>query len=216
MPEPWADTPIIGAVEVYCVKCRRPPAEYTGYRTRLFWHGLAQCHGEQAQFTITREQNEKRGGKKIELFGGIVLPAKETPPPCRLLLMDRKLMNKTQTAELLAANAYAVYRATCVGGACEFVRNLFEEIYHPKVGDLVLEITTFRLPGRDVTQNLGRLIAIVNEPYFATKEDAYAAGYEPGEELPTIRRWVLKLEFDDGREFRWENAAFIKVLEQVP
>lgn len=58
-----------------------------------------------------------------------------------------------------------------------------------------MEITTFRMNGQNIAESTGRLV-----DYNGTD------------------KWIISLEFDPlkpGREFKWENAQFITILEEV-
>jgi hypothetical protein len=88
---------------------------------------------------------------------------------------------------------------------------LFDELCNPQIGDLVMETTTHQMASRDPLEGIGILIWTGDVPYFATREEARAAGYEDDELIPERKVWDIKLVFDDGRMFRWENADFIKV-----
>lgn len=122
------------------------------------------------------------------------------------------MKSNLELVRLLKLSAYTAYHATLVSGP-KFTRDLFEELTHPKPGDLVMEITTYRM-NRNPLEGIGRLIGEGSAPYFATREEAMAAGYTEDEKLPTRHVWDIALEFDDGRLFRWENASFIKIKEQ--
>lgn len=90
------------------------------------------------------------------------------------------------------------------------LRDLFEELRHPKPGDLVMEVTTHMMKSRDPKEGIGTLVRVTREPMF-TREKATEAGYGEDEEIPTEEIVTITLDFDDGREFRWRNASFIKV-----
>lgn len=74
-----------------------------------------------------------------------------------------------------------------------------------------METTTHLRKDRDPLEGIGTLVAVGDAPWFATREEARAAGYEDAEPIPTRKVWDITLDFDDGRIFRWENASFIKV-----
>lgn len=106
--------------------------------------------------------------------------------------------------------AYELWRASLCAGP-QSIRELFEELRNPKPGDLVMETTTHLMKSRDPLEGIGTLVAVGEAPYYATREEARAAGYEDDELIPTRQVWDITLDFDDGRLFRWENAMFIKV-----
>lgn len=114
--------------------------------------------------------------------------------------------------KLLKINAYNTYKATLIGGAPAYTTALFDELSHPKPGDLVMEVTTHYMKNRDTLEGIGRLNRIAQEP-ICTPEEAKEAGYVDGEEIPKHTVYYVALEFDDGRELRWHNAKFIKVKE---
>jgi hypothetical protein len=111
---------------------------------------------------------------------------------------------------LLKGCAYELWCASLCAGP-QSIRSLFDELRSPKVGDLVMETTTHMMESRDPLEGIGTLVAVGEAPYYATRAEARAAGYEDDEPLPTRQVWDIKLDFDDGRIFRWENASFIKV-----
>lgn len=116
-------------------------------------------------------------------------------------------MSTEQIAELLCVSAYELYLRTLVGNPAPNTAALFEELTHPKPGDLVLETSSIGLNRCKATERIGRLIRIDEVPAWSTEENA---GSDP---IPTVKRWILALELEDYREFSWENASFIKVLE---
>jgi hypothetical protein len=61
----------------------------------------------------------------------------------RTRVMDkiRKELMDTEMVRLLALNAYIVYRCCMVGSPSPSVRRLYERITHPRIGDLVLEVS---------------------------------------------------------------------------
>lgn len=124
-----------------------------------------------------------------------------------------KKEDRIRLVELLKISAHELYRSTLVGSPAPRVEELGRELSEPKPGDLVMEITTHRMKERDPLEGIGRLVARGLAPYYATREDARAAGWEDDEPIPDREVWDITLEFDDGRAFRWENASFIKVLE---
>lgn len=111
---------------------------------------------------------------------------------------------------LLKGCAYNLWCATLCAGP-QSIHELFLELKDPKPGDLVMETTTHLRKDRDPLEGIGTLVAVGDAPWFATREEARAAGYEDAEPIPTRKVWDITLDFDDGRIFRWENASFIKV-----
>ena len=74
-----------------------------------------------------------------------------------------------------------------------------------------METTTHLMKSRDPIEGIGTLAAVGDAPYYATREEARAAGYGDDEPIPMRKVWDITLDFDGGRPFRWENASFIKV-----
>ena len=114
-----------------------------------------------------------------------------------------------EPVRLLKGCAYELYSASLCAGP-QHIRDLFEELRNPQVGDIVMETTTHRMPKRDPLEGIGRLVSVTREPIY-TPEGWKEAGAEEGEPIPTERVWTIALIFDDGRLFRWRNADFIKV-----
>lgn len=121
-----------------------------------------------------------------------------------------KPADNVNLARLLKGCAYELWSASLCAGP-QSIHNLFEELRNPKPGDLVMETTTHMMKSRDPLEGIGTLVAVGGAPYYATREEARAAGYEDDEPIPTRKVWDITLDFDDGRLFRWENAMFIKV-----
>ena len=121
-----------------------------------------------------------------------------------------KPFDRDTLVRLLRHSAYELYRAS-FSGQSPRLRSLFDELINPKVGDLVMETTTYYMKSRDPLEGIGTLVAVGYAPYYKTREEARAAGYEDDEPIPTRQVWDITLDFDDGRLFRWENANFIKV-----
>ncbi len=124
------------------------------------------------------------------------------------------MKTQLELVELIKINAYNTYRATLIAGP-KFTQELFKELSEPKPGDLVMEVTTHRMKNLDPLEGIGRLVGVGDAPIFATREEATAAGYEPDEKIPERQVWDITLDFDDGRAFRWENATFIKIKEDL-
>ena len=92
---------------------------------------------------------------------------------------------------------------------------LYREMGNPMIGDLVMESTTVYMPNRDPQECIGTLVATGMAPYFATREEAAAAGRYEDEPIPERLVWDIRLDFDGGRMFRWENADFIKIKREL-
>lgn len=105
--------------------------------------------------------------------------------------------------------AYNLWRA-CLCAGPQSITNLFNELKDPKPGDLVMETTTHRMSKRDPLEGIGRLVSITEEP-TSTREEWIEAGGGADKPIPTETIYTIELIFDDGRQFRWRNASFIKV-----
>lgn len=114
-----------------------------------------------------------------------------------------------ELVRLLKGAAYETWRASLCAGP-QSIRDLFNELKDPKPGDLVMETTTHRMKNRDPLEGIGRLVSITREPMY-TPEAWKEGGGEDGEPIPKETIYTIALIFDDGREFRWRNASFIKV-----
>src|SRR2546430_2277388 len=100
-------------------------------------------------------------------------------------------MKKPNIIRLLEINAYEVYSATLVGNATPHTQALHKWITNPRVGDLVLETST--LYHEEITDRLGYLRAV---------------DLIDGEMFYTI-------ETLNGDTKRWQNARFIRVVEDL-
>lgn len=106
--------------------------------------------------------------------------------------------------------AYALWGASMCAGP-QHLRDLFEELKNPQPGDLVLETSTFFRSADNPAQGIGTLVSSGMAPCYASRDEARAAGWADDEPIPERLVWDIRLDFDDGRVFRWENAYFIKV-----
>lgn len=112
--------------------------------------------------------------------------------------------------QLLRGCAYEMWRA-CLCNGPKHITELFEELSNPKVGDLVMETSTYNIASLSPVEGIGTLVEVEDAPYYETRAEAKEAGIEDDEPIPTRKVWTIKLDFDGGRVFRWENAHFIKV-----
>lgn len=122
------------------------------------------------------------------------------------------MKNQTNTETLvllLKHSAYNTYLATLCGGP-KYLQDLFKELRNPRVGDLVMETTTHRMRDRNPVEGIGRLVRVTSEPMY-TRQAWNAFGGKDSEPIPEEKIYTIELVFDDGREFRWKNADFIKV-----
>ena len=102
--------------------------------------------------------------------------------------------------DLLAASAYVAWSNTLCGDPSQVQKAYYERMRKPEIGDLVLEVTTFRRASS--SDKIGRLLSIEDEPY---------PDWEDDEPAPTRKVWTIKTL--DGRECRWENCDFIVIPE---
>ena len=123
-----------------------------------------------------------------------------------------------QAARLAAYSAYAAYMATLRGDVPAGSHQNFQ----PEVGVPVVEISTIgmwdnlvhykldesREHLRDVLNCIGTLERIANEPLY-TPEQWVEMGESENDPISSQKAWYIRTL--DGREFRWENALFIRV-----
>lgn len=86
------------------------------------------------------------------------------------------------------------------------MKALYEEISTPALGDLVLEVTSLHAAWAK-GQRLGRLRRIEQEPMRGSDD--------PDCNVFGMKEPAYYIELPDGREFRWTNARFIKVIERL-
>ncbi len=121
-----------------------------------------------------------------------------------------------EAARWAAYSAYGAYMATLRGDVPAWSHKNFE----PEVGQPVVEISTIGMwdePERyaakeeyahlsNVLNCIGTLERIAAEPVWT--EEEWKEGGDTGP-IPTQKVWYIRTL--DGREFRWENATFIRV-----
>jgi hypothetical protein len=112
-----------------------------------------------------------------------------------------------ETLAALAASAYGLYSACCIGNPPPFVARLREALRNPRPGDLVLEITSFRRAD-DLSSHVGELVRIAEEPCMPPGEWDEAVEGRP---VPMERVQYVRT-LDGSREVRWVNAEFIRVF----
>jgi hypothetical protein len=115
-------------------------------------------------------------------------------------------MAETRNERLLEITIYNLHLMCLVGYPAPKVKQLDDRMRAPRVGDLVLEVSTIYWEER-VGTRLGRLERTVREPVFTPEE--WAEGGGGTDPIPTEDIWYLTLA--DGREYRWHNATFIAV-----
>jgi hypothetical protein len=126
--------------------------------------------------------------------------------------MKNHSMSPSDLVELLEKTAYNLYLAALLNPCDEAHTSLFRRMKDPQPGDVVVEWSTLGFKRGDGTR-CGVLLRKERGPTH-TLEDWKAMG-GGDEEIPTQLVWVIRLDFDDGREFRWSNAAFIAIPTEV-
>lgn len=111
---------------------------------------------------------------------------------------ERKMADELELVELVAQVARNLRRACLVGNPAPVVAGMWQDMANPELGDLVLEISSFRRKPFEPS-SLGRLVRVEDE--------------DEGERIWTI---VPLVGPQAGQEVRWENADFIKVLIEPP
>lgn len=117
--------------------------------------------------------------------------------------------------KLLKSAAYAAYSSNLIGGP-PISHWRYEWFKSPKRGDLVMETSTVWMGERDPFR-FGYLVS--NDFEFSHTDDewkdALARGdYNENDKRPTERIWRIKL-LTDGSDYRWENADFIRVADDM-
>ncbi len=113
---------------------------------------------------------------------------------------------------LLFVSAYQVYRSTLHGCGAPITGMLRDALTKPEPGHLVMEITTIYMPERDAFR-FGRLLRRAYEPSWTAEQWADPeVNAHPEAPRPTTLIWYVALE--DGTEYRWDNADFIRVFER--
>jgi hypothetical protein len=110
-------------------------------------------------------------------------------------------MNEHHSAILLLARTgLELWSSQLIGGAPPSTRARFERMRNPRVGDLVVEITTsgYWIKDRDGCDPPRVLQAI---GYFDHMEDSGEEG----------RLYVIKL-LHNRKMFRWSNASFVTIM----
>lgn len=123
--------------------------------------------------------------------------------------------NQEQLIRLIEINAYGVYTGM-LGNFSAFAKSLYERIKAPQIGDLVLEISTLRHASHDGNR-LGQLLRDVREPVFTQVQiDEFAAnGEDTTDPYFSQTERIVYIQTLDGREFRWHNADFIAVADDL-
>lgn len=114
--------------------------------------------------------------------------------PCDVKMAPKRREGATKkdVVKLLAQSAYNLWNATLYNAPPEtMINRVFHRIREVRVGDLVLETTTYYPTLRE--PSIGRLVAI---------------DHHRDHEI-----FVVKMVLDDDRIERWDNARFITIPE---
>lgn len=122
-------------------------------------------------------------------------------------------------ARMLIFSAYNLYSLTICGNPSPQNQAVGRYMRRePMMGQLVMEISTIGMRDRDVNR-LGRLLSTTREEVVHRGDDpAQQAAWrdeflQGGEPVPTEKVWYIVTP--DGRLFRWWNADFICVPEEL-
>ena len=119
-----------------------------------------------------------------------------------------KTTENQRLVEYLTNCAYELWKASW-SGLTPALAILSDEISKPKIGDIVLEVSTHFRKERIASQSIGRLVSVDHVAAWTPEQWAEQGGKEC-EPIPTETVYTLSLVFEDGREFKWSNAMFIK------
>lgn len=111
----------------------------------------------------------------------------------------------------VCVNAYRNYSAYLNGGEYPIKQARFREITEPRVGDLVMEISTIYMPEYDA-RRIGWLRTLTLDPVYTEEQWKGEGGVD--EPIPKRKVWRLGL-LADGSEFAWHNARFIRVFDNL-
>jgi hypothetical protein len=114
---------------------------------------------------------------------------------------------------LLETTAYNLYLAALLNPRDDAHISLNRRMRDPQPGDVVVERSTLGFKRGDGTR-CGVLLRKTSEPIY-TPEQWKEMGGADGEKIPEQVVWYIRLDFDDGREFRWSNADFIAIPRDV-
>ena len=119
---------------------------------------------------------------------------------------------------LAIVSAHNLYHACLVGNAPPRIREMYDLVKHPRVGDLVVEITTGAVwyqRGESVDRarymgpiedKIGRLVKMTQVPQREPEE-----GEDPAD-IPMQDGWVIE-RLTDASRITWTNASFIRLPE---
>lgn len=122
------------------------------------------------------------------------------------------MIERDELIRLLGVSALQVWVGALAIAATE--PRLYLEIKDPKVGDLVIEITSLghrRNSNAAASSGFGRLTA-VRKQLITEVGDGDDWDVEVDGPIPTDTYWYITTL--DGKEERWSNCRFIKVLEK--
>lgn len=122
-------------------------------------------------------------------------------------------MNLKYPTAILELTAYNLFLSALMNPSDKAHQSLFDRMRNPQPGDLVVERSTIGFAHGNGTR-CGVLLRKVQEPMH-TAEAWKEAGGADGEKIPEWTAWYIRLVFDDGREFRWTNADFIAIPQEV-
>ncbi len=115
---------------------------------------------------------------------------------------------------LVEVNAYCVWSAVLCGNQNPRQQRMYERMKDYKIGDLVMEISTIWFKGTDsrfdtsrAASRIGVLKNKTREPFPDWDEE------EQGEPSPLEE--VHYIETLDGRMFRWTNANFVAIPDDM-
>ena len=114
--------------------------------------------------------------------------------------LEARVRVPVDLATVLRCSAYSAYSLTLSGGA---QRGAFEWFKKVGIGDMVLETSTMFQRSRD-RHGIGWLVKKTREPFPGDWGD---------EEPPLEDCWYI--ECLDGVIYRWTNADFVRVPEEV-
>lgn len=117
-------------------------------------------------------------------------------------------------ARLIAHSGYTAYTFTLVGSRAPIVTDAYNRMKNPRVGDLVLETSTYYREPWD-PGGLGYLLEVADESLNWPADVVADCGLT---EPPTERAWYIKpfVPTQDGQwRVRWSNANFIALPDSL-
>lgn len=121
-------------------------------------------------------------------------------------------MTDTLLRRLLATTVWNLHDAL-LGASTPHQRRMSDYMNAPpRPGDLVMEISTCLMPDQDA-HRFGRFVSVIEQQVPDLDAEEIAMCETAGEPLPTERVWTVEPE--PGVTFRWVNARFVRVPEDV-